>query len=88
MGPSPPLRLLLAAGLARRLGGGYQNSLSSLPSIARRFLREQVSQKLRRRPCSTEIVHVSVAAPSGSWRPQKSQVIIRASVRRAGRPPP
>jgi len=47
-----------------------------LPSMARRFAREQSSQKTRLRPFSTEVVQVSVAASSGSCRPQKSHVVM------------
>ena len=53
----------------------HQNSLSSLPSIARRWVREHSSQYRRIRPFSTAVVHVSVFASSGSCRPQKSQVV-------------
>jgi len=43
--------------------------------MARRCSREQVSQYVRARPFSMEVVQLSVAA-SSAWRPQKSQVFI------------
>jgi hypothetical protein len=53
----------------------HQNSLSSLPSMARRWVREHSSQYRRSRPFSTAVVHVRVLVSSGSCRPQKSQVV-------------
>ena len=44
--------------------------------MARRFSREQVSQKVRFLPFSTAVVQVSVRASSASCRPQKSQVVM------------
>lgn len=43
--------------------------------MARRFAREHSSQKLRRRPFSTAVVQVRVAAASDSWRPHRSHVV-------------
>lgn len=72
MDPASALRLRLGqharCGLVAPSGysGDYQYSLSSLPSIARRCSREQLSQNSRRRPFSTELVQVSVTDSSPS----------------------
>ena len=49
--------------------------------MARRWVREQVSQKARRRPFSTEVVQVRVS-PSGAWVPQKSHVTVSLTLPR------
>ena len=51
----------------------HHHSLSSLPSIARRWSREHLSQKTSLRPRSTAVVQVIDASPS-TVVPQKSQV--------------
>jgi hypothetical protein len=65
----------------RLIGAGHHHSLSSLLSIARRWVREQVSQKARRRPFSTEVVQVRVS-PTGAWVPQKAHVTVSSTLRR------
>ena len=53
----------------------HHHSLSSLPSIARRFSREHRSQNTRGRPCSTAVVQVSgIPSASGPTAPQWWQV--------------
>ncbi len=42
--------------------------------MARRWVREQVSQKVRLRPRSTDVVQVSVSTSVSTDRPQKSHV--------------
>ena len=49
--------------------------------MARRWVREQASQKARRRPFSTEVVQVRVS-PSGAWVPQKSHVTVSLTLPR------
>ena len=49
--------------------------------MARRWVREQVSQKARRRPFSTEVVQVRVSH-SGAWVPQKSHVTVSLTLPR------
>jgi len=49
--------------------------------MARRWVREQVSQKARRRPFSTDVVQVRVS-PSGAWVPQKSHVTVSLTLPR------
>ena len=81
LGAPPLLRVRL---VRHRLSGrppAHHHSLSSLPSIARRCVREQVSQKARRRPFSTAVVQVRVSA-SGACVPQN---VARDGVAHAGR---
>ncbi len=72
VGASPALRLRVGRGAL--LTRSYHHSLSSLPSIARRFSREHTSQYRRCRPFSTEVVQVRAVASSSARRPQKSHV--------------
>lgn len=73
---APLLRVrLVRHRLSDRATTAHHHSLSSLPSIARRCVREQVSQKTRRRPFSTAVVHVRVSA-SGACVPQNAHVTV------------
>ena len=68
VGAPPLLRLrLVRHGLTG--AADHHHSLSSLPSIARRFSREQLTQKRCWRPRSTAVVQLSVSA-AGAWAPQ------------------
>ncbi len=49
--------------------------------MARRLLREQLSQKVRRRPFSTAVVQVRVS-DSGAWVPQKEHVTVSLTLPR------
>ena len=87
VGAPPLLRVrLVRHGLTGR--AAHHHSLSSLPSIARRCAREQVSQKRcgagrSRRPWST-----SGASPTGAWVPQRWQVTVSSSLTRPTLLPP
>ena len=81
MGAAPLLRLrLVRHGLtARPVGAGHHHALSSLPSIARRFSREQPTQNVWRLPRSTAVVQLSVSA-AGAEVPHQLQVTVSSSL--------